>query len=143
MCTVLNNDSILRQADKDVVSYKLVNKENGKYSSRYRKMPIELGIMYHNPDFTNAFFKVFEQRYNSIKELNAGGFHSFVRLKDAKKACMNRLGVVVVACIIPQGSMYVKGTWDDENGPLCYFSEASIYRELTLLERLKLIFFKK
>lgn len=139
MCTVLNNDSILRQADKDVVSYKLVNKENGKYSSRYRKMPIELGIMYHNPDFTNAFFKVFEQRYNSIKELNAGGFHSFVRLKDA--ACMK--GGAVIACIIPQGSMYVKGTWDVENGPLCYFSEASIYRELTLLERLKLIFFKK
>lgn len=142
MCTFLNNDSILRQADKDVVSYKLVNKENGKYSSRYRKMPIELGIMYHNPDFTNAFFKVFEQRYNSIKELNAGGFHSFVRIKDAKKVS-SITGGEVIACIIPQGSMYVNGTWDDGEGPMCYFSEASIYRELTLLERLKLTFCKK
>ncbi len=141
MCTVLNNNSILRQADKDVISYKLVKKENWKYSSFYRNMPIELGMLYHNPDFTNEFFKVFEQNNNN-KELGPGGFHSIVRIKDAKKVS-SITGGEVIACIIPQGSMYVNGTWDDGEGPMCYFSEATIYRELTLLERLKLTFCKK
>ena len=104
-------------------------------------MPIKLGILYHNPDFTNEFFKVFEQNNNN-KELGAGGFHSIVRIKDAKK--VSRItGGEVIACIIPQGSMYVNGTWDDGEGPMCYFSEASIFRKLTFLERLKLTFCKK
>lgn len=141
MCTVLNNNSILRHADKDVISYKLVKEKDGKYSTFYRNMPIYFGLLYHNPEFTNEFFKVFELNNNN-KELGAGGFHSIVRIKDAKKVS-SITGTKVIACIIPQGSMYVKGTWDDGEGPMCYFSEASIFRKLTLLERLKLTFCKK
>lgn len=138
MCLLLNSNSVLRQADKDILAYKVVTKDKEGYVSSFRKMPIKFDIPYHSPEFINEFFKVFEQDIK--RELGPGGFHSFASMKVAKNFAKRNEDDSVIACIIPKGAMYVKGTWDYASGPYCYFSEAVIYRKLTFWEKLRLRF---
>ena len=141
MCLVINKNSVLQQARKDVVGYKVVYDGDGEYLTPYQKVTVELNKLYHEKNFTDAYFRLFEKGEKKEKSITNDAIHFYADLKSAKKERMG--GQVILAAVIPMGTTFVNGTFDYAvSGYPCYASEAVIYRKLTFWERFKLKFIK-
>ena len=144
MCLVLNKDSVLQQARKDIVGYKVVYDDDGEYLTPYQKVTVELNKLYHEKNFIDAYFRLFEKGEmgeKKVKTITNDAIHFYADLKSAKKERMG--GETILAAVIPMGTTFVNGTFDYAvSGYPCYASEAVIYRKLTFWERFKLKFIK-
>ena len=143
MCLVINKDSVLQQSTKDVVGYKLLYKnDDGTYYTPYQKVTVELNKLYHEKNFTDSYFRLFEKGDKKEKTITNDAIHFYADLNSAKKEFLPN-SQEIVAAVIPSGAMFVNGTFDfTVTGYPCYASEAVIYRKLTFWERFKLKFIK-
>lgn len=100
-------------ATRDIVCYKHLHQyEKGQLRTSYREMHVELGETYDSDLIVNKFGGRYLEPYTEINI----GLHSFFgiknTIKDAKE-CFNPRAKVIVKCIIPKGSTYYKGKFEN------------------------------
>ena len=144
MCLVINQNSLLQQARKDIVGYKLVYKnDDGTYLTPYQKVTVELNKLYHEKNFTDSYFRLFEKNGGEKKTITNDAIHFYADMKSAKKEWLGE-SQEILGAIIPMGATFVNGTFDyANNGYPCYASEAVIYRKLNFWEKFKLKFIRE
>ena len=115
MCLKLKEGNTkLIVADKDIVCYKiLLQYPDGTYHSPYQRLPYELNKLMC--DSVNVW------KYRSDKTWNvgAGGFHTFAKFDEVKKAFDENFSdglypgfnPVIVKCFIPKGTKYYYGSF--------------------------------
>lgn len=83
-------------ADRDITCYKLVYPENmdHKFRSQFREFPYELGRTYHETRFekVNPSYCIYR------------GYHSYRTIDETVSHA--RPGMVMIKCVIPEGSWY-------------------------------------
>ena len=115
MCLKLKEGNTrLIVADKDVVCYKiLLQYSDGTYSSPFQRMHYELNnLMCDNVN-------VWKYRSDKTWNVGAGGFHTFAKFDEVKKAFDESFKVaffpncnpVIVKCFIPKGTKYYYGSF--------------------------------
>lgn len=104
MCLNVTNPEI-QTAVEDIVVYKHLAKSiSNEYLTSFRNFPIEIGKMYES--------NLFKQQDFSLGEIVEIGLHSFPFYEDALKAS-KYLDETLVKCIIPKGSNYYIGTFEN------------------------------
>ena len=112
MC--LQTNSLFSESVKeDIVCYKVFEVVDGKLTSPFfYDIPWELG-----KEFTDPRFNMTAINRGSALFTVKHAFHTFKRLEDAQKYSKGWSGVwgthTVVKCIIPAGSEYYDGWFDD------------------------------
>lgn len=86
------------------------------YVTPYRKFPVEIGKTYHS--------KLIKQKYKRSTELILNGLHSYGNYQNAANYSSSD---IIVKCIIPKGSVYYEGSFDDKKS---YASNCIIYVEI-------------
>lgn len=96
-------------ATRDIVCYKHLHQcKGGQLHTSYRQMLVEIGKTYSSDI-------IVEEGFFASYEINVG-LHSFFgiknTIKDAKE-CFNPRANVIVKCIIPKGSTYYIGKFEN------------------------------
>ena len=131
MCLIVGKNAHFKIAKKDIVVYKVIEKKYNYLRTPFQLSPITIGETYRESSLNVTF-----------REVNTG-LHSFCRLWSAKKLCKKMVlqnknfwyvdesecEYMVVKCIIPKGSMYIKGR---VNGK--YFEKGYVSDTLTYVE---------
>lgn len=83
-------------AKDDIICYKHIYEENGKYYSSFRGMEIEFGVLY--------------KAAITIDGTSIGpGLHSYRNIEDTEEDA-ELYHEILVECVIPKDSVYYKGT---------------------------------
>ena len=127
MCLTVRKNAHFKIAKKDIVVYKVIEKVPFGLRTPFQLSPIAIGETYRESGINVTF-----------REVNTG-LHSFCRLRSAKKLCekmilqnkslwhVDKCEYMVVKCIIPKGSMYIKGRVNGEYFEKGYVSDALTY----------------
>lgn len=112
---ILNSELV---AEEDIICYKVLDFVNGKYVSPYQRT--------NYTEYINNFGKIFEdpteiRRYYDLLSVDIivydkGFVHFYTDLKVAKIAIRNtsyRIDSRIFKCIIPKGTTYIIGKYDD------------------------------
>jgi hypothetical protein len=108
MC-LITFQSTPKVADKDIICYKFLRKEE------HKEVSIPTYYTYHSIFFKQneiwPLNEVCTSRliYDREKGLVRDAFHSFKKLTDAQKEAKHYLDVVVAKCIIPENARYYEG----------------------------------
>jgi hypothetical protein len=125
MCLVIAGGTNLQEAKEDIIIYKILMMHNESYYTPFRKQYVNLGHKQVSPLVCHT---------NSVSL----GIHTFANLEEAKYESLDPwylYDYVIVKGIIPKGSHYYEGYFDEaylERRPLCYASDAAIYQERVL-----------
>jgi len=128
MCLTVKKRSCIQTAKKDIIAYKvLLSNGHNEIISPYENFKYKLSKLYRLNDSLS------KECDNSIEK----GYHSFVTNKGVKKelkfwytlSCTDDFNAKVFKCIIPKGSKYYVGTYDDNKS---YCSD-----QIIILEELK------
>lgn len=114
MCLILENDSVKMIAHTDIVVYKVVTEVIRTIKQSFFGF-IQSETFYRSPYYLFEYEKdvVYYGKLRKTNSIYSGdrivedGFHSYERLKDARRNVGP--GCVVVECIIPAGSEFYKG----------------------------------
>lgn len=102
-------------ANEDIICYKFLTcRSKEYYHTPYMGMPVSIGSTYTTVLDTNYFKyeqEILECCNQCIGELEHG-FHSFANIVDVNKYLANKHNVLV-KCVIPKGSMYFVGIYDN------------------------------
>ena len=107
-------------ADKDIVSYKVVNSD---LKSQYYNFQYEIGKIY-NKVWSEDFIKYCEEKdtiggnvFHSSLDKNSAlwtyGENSYYDLIDGHQIPKLGTGQILLKCIIPAGTKYFKGTFSE------------------------------
>lgn len=124
MCLILGTNSEIKIAEENIVCYKVVCKlfpgvyESEFYAHLYIRGSLNkllddaLVITQTYTTYKNSLGQIFTSSDNVVEK----GFHSFTCQEDAcqyavEKYSYNDASYVVVKCMIPKGSNYIKGTY--------------------------------
>lgn len=112
MCLHLKKGTRAKIAKEDIVVYKCLEMEDGKYITPYMHFNVEMGKTYSSeltkfkatPIFKYDTFDCYADVFQ--------GLHTFVNYDETKRFCQlhNR---ILVKCIIPKGSTYYVGIFAD------------------------------
>ena len=136
MCLYVNDSNMKpKVAKENITCYKVLEEystDNGvSFHTPFRFMDVELGKTY--VDDNEVIIKKSECNGNSYGTIKSGVFHSFKEYIDAV-SLLEKVGVCdpvfVVECVIPKGTEYYEGTFDD--GEPCYGSKTIQYKEKIL-----------
>jgi hypothetical protein len=95
-----------------------------KYTIGIPMLPVKLGIG-HSKSFSSDSLTVILKPWKAFHIQVGSGYHSFVNLEDAAKEAEEEIIERVVKCIIPKGSLFVRGLWPSTNDGVAYESIAS------------------
>lgn len=109
-------------AEEDIICYKFYRKYNETLVSPYQKVAApEIGIITntelgksYRPNDNGSYI----HNFLGFKRVDKG-FHSFKTLEEIKHVVENNLYLVIFKCIIPRGSSYYKGIFDDRYESYC------------------------
>ena len=110
MCLWTKN-AVKKIADKDIVCYKVICKVGNDYLTIYQRTPIELGKTYTDNELIHM------GKGNDVYYIGQGVYHTFKKYKDAVVFLREHFlftNRVIVRCVIPKGTEYYEGTFDDE-----------------------------
>ena len=127
-------------ADKDILCYKILLNypEDNSFKSIYRREPYELGTLMVDKLNVKKISTNLGGEYSCA--ITAGCFHTFAKLKDARKewketfndgVIFNVLRPVIVKCYIPKGTRYYVGTFNYLFSSAHYTSYASKQLKVT------------
>lgn len=122
MCLTVNKNARRRIAKKDIIVYKHIMLEDGKYLTSYMKIPIIFNKLYKSELIFDKKLTFGSGTYLDI------GLHSFKLKSDAIEQSIY-WNEILVQCIIPKGSEYYIGGFDiiinTSTGDALYESYAS------------------
>ncbi len=121
MCLILHRFSRRRIASKDITCYKVIRRRGGSFYGWYQLAHEHVfGELQETtldyPDYHKHMKgKGILQHMFGVFYINRG-FHSFTSIKELKKYVDNMWASnpIFVECVIPKGSEYYIGKWDDE-----------------------------
>lgn len=126
MCLTVKEDEAII-AEEDIVVYKIVKKSENErfihYYTLFRYMTVCIGAQYSLDHYEEEYF------YRGIHwgEVEYG-FHSFSEksAKDYIQYITKHSAVVILKCIIPKGSYYIKGVFASAFGYFDSYASTSI-----------------
>ena len=128
MCLEIKNKKNKKIAESDITCYKLVIKRDDELVTFFQNIPVVIGSTYTS-DFS---FDIMLGKASVVK-----GLHSVPTINDCRKivrsylACFNlndeEIQISVAECIIPSGSEYYVGKFEDINS---YASTAITYQSI-------------
>lgn len=117
MCLILEKDSPVKLAKNDIICYKLLIKNAGKYYTPYRDYRIIIGQTYMSK------LELFQRdTYDKIED----GLHSYANLSDVSEL-YEASSYYIVKCCIPKGSCYYQGIFNSKDS---YASDCLRYDEI-------------
>ena len=108
MC-LFTKESKPSQATENIKCYKVYLFDYNECCSPYAEMTIPNFGQYTNTQLGKAFISVGEEYPYTVYE----GFHSFEFLSDAMNLAIILEEPIIAKCIIPEGSKYYKGRFND------------------------------
>lgn len=117
MCLRVKRFSRIKKAKKDITVYKFASKDDNYYRTPFMYDLIN----------TNILLKI-DEKIKKIKRRNSfiveEGFHSFESYEDVRSY------KYVFTCVIPKGSYYITGTYNNKKSIV---SNQLIYKKLRIL----------
>ncbi len=151
MCIYLTEkNSTPKTARKDIVCYKILenNTWNGQncWHTPFRGCAINLGETYKANGYLEVrYFEYFETPWSCYETwVGEGAIHTFKTLDGAKKMFSNHrlrhlYGInqscVIVKCIIPKGTKYFSGVFEDTRIPSYASTELTYTEEIVFTEQ--------
>ena len=109
MCLIVDKDSQIRRADREVECWKVLSKiEDGGLCSKYAREPYELGEEKVICDELKIMSRINCTGVEMVERFVGKGFHTYANSFDAEMCCDKN--EVIVRCIIPVGAHYIEGT---------------------------------
>ena len=121
MCLIIDDKHIVwKKAEEDITVYKTLTFLSGKYCTPFICIPVPYNVVKGKVLFVaktldgNNVTKVWLKKvYKNKKTVSSGLIHTFVDY-DSAYASAKYWGDSLFECVIPKGTIYIEGTFDDE-----------------------------